>query len=91
MLNYTDSDMSVLQKLQNRAMRIILKVNRYTEIRLMLSTLGWMSVKQKMMYDTLILVLKMRNGLMPHCLTELITLNQDKHTYNTREQKRDQY
>jgi hypothetical protein len=49
----------VLQKLQNRGMRIILKCNKYTPIRLMLSTLQWMSVEQRLYYMSMIFMFKM--------------------------------
>lgn len=43
-----------LQKLQNRAMRIILRCKKTTSVELMLDTLKWMNVKQRIMYRTLI-------------------------------------
>lgn len=40
------SEMDRMQKLQNRAMRTILKCNKYTSVKLMLETLQWLSIKQ---------------------------------------------
>lgn len=59
-----------LQKLQNKGMRTILKVNRYTSRRLMLSTLKWISVYQRINMNVLILVFKIKNKMLPSYLTE---------------------
>jgi len=43
-----------LQMIQNRAMRAILKFNRYTHISTMLTTLNMLPVKQKIMYNVVV-------------------------------------
>ncbi|KAJ8945301.1 hypothetical protein NQ318_002758 [Aromia moschata] len=54
-----------LQKLQNRAMRIILKCNRHTPIHLMLDALQWMPISLPLKYLTMIFIFKILNNLLP--------------------------
>lgn len=84
MINYTQNHIDILQKLQNRAMRIILGVNKYTRIDLMLDTLGWMSIRQRLKYNTLVLVHKMINKLTPMYLQKHIKRNGEMNNYYTR-------
>lgn len=84
MVNYSQNRLDVLQKLQNRAMRVILEVNRNTPIIDMLHALGWMSIKQRMMFNTCILIYKMINNLSPSYLCDRIKLNNERTRYYTR-------
>lgn len=61
-----------MQKLQNKAMRIILKCNRYTHINEMLGSLKWMNVKQRLELNTLNFIKKMKQGDAPEYLCEQI-------------------
>lgn len=88
LLNQTD--MQLLQKLQNRAMRVILKCNRYTPITVMLDTLQFMSVKQRIYYNTIIFIFKIKEGLLPDYLNDRIQYVHETHEHNTR-QKDDFY
>lgn len=82
MINYTDDRLDVLQKLQNRAMRAILNVNKYTSVSLMLKTLSWMSRRQRIIYNTCLFVFKMKNKLYPNYLNDEIKFHYSH--YNTR-------
>ena len=73
-----------LQVLYNRGMRIILRCNRYTSISLMLSTLNWFSVGDRLYYFTMVFVFKLRNGMLPSYFTEFVTLRDEIHSYSTR-------
>lgn len=84
MINYSQNYLDVLQKLQNRSMRMILGVNKYTKINLMLETLGWMSVWERVKYNTMIMVYKMVNNISPKYLQNKLTKSGDTHNYNTR-------
>lgn len=53
-----ESDKKELQVLQNRAMRTILRVNRYKSVKLMLDCLKFMSVKQRLVLKHFCLFLK---------------------------------
>lgn len=73
-----------LQKLQNRAMRIILRCKPDTSVNLMLDTLKWMSVKQRIMFRTMIVVFQIKNGLLPNYLCSKLSNVGDRNPYNVR-------
>lgn len=54
-----ESQFERLQKIQNRAMRAVMNVNKRTSIRLMLETLEWLNVKQIVTMRTLQFIHKM--------------------------------
>ncbi|CAD6230297.1 GSCOCG00006743001-RA-CDS [Cotesia congregata] len=58
MLNFNENKLDELQKVQNRAMRLILGVNKYTSIKSMLLTLGMLNVRQRIMYNCCIFIHK---------------------------------
>lgn len=73
-----------MQIVQNRAMRAILRCNRYTPITLMLHTLNMLSVKQKILLNTYIFVFKAKNRLLPPYICDRVNLFKDVHNYSTR-------
>lgn len=73
-----------LQKLQNRAMRAILKCKKLTPIRAMLDALKLLNVKQRVHETTIKFIYKLRNGHSPDYLNEMVTYNGDVHHYPTR-------
>jgi Reverse transcriptase (RNA-dependent DNA polymerase) len=81
----SDEQLNELQKLQNRMMRIILKCRRDTAIKLMLSTLCWLSVKQRVYFNTLVLIHKMKIGVLPKYLSDALITVRDTHTRVTRQ------
>lgn len=62
-----------LQTLQNRALRVILKCNRYTRSTKMLEALQLMNVSQRIRMVTLRMVYKIKHGLVPEYLAARIT------------------
>jgi hypothetical protein len=58
-------DINKLQLLQNRGLCIILKKPRRTNIKWMLDALKMLSVQQRVNYNTLILIFKIRNKMVP--------------------------
>lgn len=73
-----------LQKLQNRAMRTILKCNRYTPIQMMLNTLEWLNIRQRLRLNTIVFIRKMANGDAPGYLRSQIKYVGDIQPYNLR-------
>lgn len=73
-----DADFKKLQILQNRGMRIILGCNRRTKRKDMLDVLNWMSIKQRIVFNTLVLIFKIKNGLLPSYLQNNIKLVKDE-------------
>lgn len=85
-INFTCNEGQIhrLQLLQNRAMRAIMKVNRYTSVRLMLDTLEWLSVRQRLALLTLKLIHKMCTGQAPEYLCKRIVKRGQTNSYNLR-------
>jgi len=73
-----------LQKLQNRAMRIILSERRDTSVRSMLKKLNWLPVDKFLIYQNMILIYKIQNSLTPQYLTNKLENHVSMHSYNTR-------
>lgn len=73
-----------LQKLQNRAMRTILKCNRYTSINFMLSALKWLNIRQRITLNTLDFIQKIKTGQAPEYLTEQISYVGEVQPYQLR-------
>ena len=61
-----------MQKLQNKAMNIISKCDRYTYINVMLYDFKWMNVKQTLQSNTLMFISKMKKRDAPKYLREHI-------------------
>lgn len=55
MLNYNEKNLNILQKLQNRGMRAILGVNKYTNVNKMLDS-KLVFDKAKIFHNTCVLV-----------------------------------
>lgn len=85
LLDVGETEMQMLQRAQNRAMRAIIRCNRYTPIRAMLDALNFMNVKQRLSFNSLILIHKMKNDISPKYLTKDIKLISERHNYNTRQ------
>lgn len=73
-----------LQKLQNRAMRVILKANKYTRIKDMLQVLNWMDIATYSKFSVMVLIFKSLHNLLPAYLSRNLNFNKDFHNYNTR-------
>ncbi|CAG5110753.1 Protein of unknown function [Cotesia congregata] len=84
MINFSLADMDRIQKIQNRAMRLVLGVNKYTRVSDMLETLGWMSVKQRIIFNTCIFIHKLKLNRKPEILVNKIIKIDETHNYNTR-------
>lgn len=83
-LSLDKTDLHRLQKLQNKAMRVILRCNKRTSISSMLNNLQWLSVSQKIELNVLIFIFKMIKGLMPDYLFKFVHFNHEIHSYNTK-------
>lgn len=73
-----------LQKLQNRAMRIVLKMDKYTSIGRMLGVLEWLNVRQLLEYQVLVFIKKIELKMVPEYLSDSLVRIRDVHNYNTR-------
>lgn len=82
--NLPNYKISELQVIQNRALRTILKCNRYTPVHLMLNVVNIMSVKQGIVYDVNVFLYKIRNNLLPDYVCDKVKYFKNVHTYQTR-------
>lgn len=73
-----------LEKIQNRAMRQILRCNWYTPIESMLSILNLLSVKQRILFNVYLFIFKLKYGLLPSYLCNKLRVFEDVHSYPTR-------
>lgn len=73
-----------LQKLQNKAMRTILKCSRYTPINVMLNMLRWLNIKQRLELNTLTFIKKMAKGDAPEYLCNQINYVANMQPYGLR-------
>jgi len=73
-----------LQRLQNRIMRLALGCGRRTSSFVMLDILQWMSVEQRIVYQTMTFIFKLLGGLLPGYLGERIVRGSDVHRHCTR-------
>ena len=67
-----DCNISKLQKMQNRYARMVLQADIRTSHKLMLSQLGWQSIKQRINYQFNLFTFKIINDLAPRYLKPLI-------------------
>lgn len=81
------SDISRLQKLQNRAMRYILNGNKYSKIQNMLKTLGWLDIQSFIKFNCMMFIHKINLGMLPPYLSDLLTNVSDIHSYDTRQKQ----
>lgn len=73
-----------LQKLQNRALRIVLRSRNRKSIKSMLNELNLLSVKQRTMMMTMVFIYKMKNKLLPGYLQNYISYVGQHHRYKLR-------
>jgi len=78
------SEIYELQKVQNRAMRLILDADRYMRIGDMLAATKLLDVKQRLIYNVLVLMYKIKNNLLPSYLCSMLQTVGDSQPYNLR-------
>lgn len=84
-LNIGETEISLLQKAQNRAMRTIIKCSKFTPINQMLNALHFFNVRQRIVLNTLIFVHKIRLEISPSYLAESVKIVGYTHEYNTQQ------
>jgi len=64
----------MLQKAQNRAMRVVLHCDKHTKIDHMLQALQFMSIKQKLYYSVSVFIYKILNNMLPLLIKNKIVI-----------------
>ena len=80
----SETNINRLQNLQNMAMRIILCVPFRTHINDMLHNLGFMSIRDRIIYVTGCMMFKVTNDMTPAYLNDLFQPVSNVHSVNTR-------
>jgi Reverse transcriptase (RNA-dependent DNA polymerase) len=83
-LDANKKDLDVLQKLQNRAMRSILRCDWYTHSKDMLERLNWLSVKQKIEYKVLLFIHQVIKDKSNGIFNGMYKMNNEIHQHATR-------
>jgi hypothetical protein len=86
LVGISKTNLEHLQKMQNQGMRIILRCNRRVRITDMLEALNFMSIKERIEYNTCVLIYKIVNGLCPIYLQNNIELVQYGEGVSTRQE-----
>jgi len=68
-----DTLLAKLQRVQNAAARLILRVKKSDNIKQHLKSLGWLPVKHRILFKTAVLTYRCLNGLAPPYLSSLIS------------------
>ena len=78
------AEIQQLQKLQNRAARIITGSNYDAPSKPLIKDLGWKTIEDLIQYELQIIVYKSRNGLAPQYLNNMFVANSSDSSYNLR-------
>jgi len=73
-INMGETQLGMLQKAQNRAMRVISHCNKYTKIDRMLQTLQFMSIKQRLYYSVCVFIDKILDNTLTVSLRNKIAI-----------------
>ena len=73
-----------LQKLQNRAARLILRADYNTHSKSLLDQLGWEKLNERRAKQKAVMMYKVRNSSAPSCLTALFKTVAETNSYNLR-------
>lgn len=79
-LSIGETELDLLQKAQNRAMRAIIRCSRFTPIDQMLNVLHFFNVRQRIALNTLIFVHKIKLKMSPSYLTKSLQIVGETHT-----------
>jgi len=85
--NTTETNLNRVQKLQNRAARIILRCPFRTHVDDMLKVLKWQRCNKRYDYHKSVLMYKCVNRLVPNYLNNIFISNNTLHEHNTRGSK----
>ena len=85
LINMGETQISRLQKAQNRAMRVILQCDRRTKVENMLQALQFMAIRQRLYYNMCIFVFKIFKNMCPEHLRNRLRIVGDESAMQTRQ------
>ena len=83
------TEINQLQKLQNRAARIVTNSSYDTSSKPLIAKLGWKTVEELIRHESLTMVYKSLNELAPQCLSSLFTRNSIRPSHSLRNTETD--
>ena len=83
--NTSNENIRKLQLVQNYACRIVTGLKKYDRISVALMSLKWLNVKEKLLFNDLVMVYKCINNLTPDYLCERFKQRSEIHQRNTRQ------
>lgn len=84
--NTSKENIKKLQLVQNYACRIITGLKKYNHILETLKSLKWLHVKEKLLFNDLVMVYKCTNNLTPEYLSEQFQYHSEIHQRDTRQE-----
>ena len=79
-----DSQIGRLQRVQNTCARLICGCSKFSRITPLLRDLHWLPVRQRIVFEILLIVYKALIGQAPNYIEELVKLKLHQHTHNLR-------
>lgn len=79
-----NTEISLLQRTQNKALRTIVGCDRYTSVKFMLDRTQLLSIKQSIYVDVMTTIYKIKNNLFPKHLLNQLVFVENIHNYETR-------
>ena len=74
----TNSNLNKLQKVQNAAARVVLKLRKRDSIRLELINLHWLRIRERIMFKVIVFVFKCLNEMAPVELSSLLIVDNNE-------------
>ena len=85
LVNINVSDIDRLQRIQNRAARIVLNARKYDHVSPLLKQLHWLPVSKRIMYKVALIVYKSIHGLTPQYISCLFSpVQQSRYSLRSR-------
>ena len=69
------TEIAKVQRVQNTAARLVLRIPRHVHITPVLHQLHWLPIKQRAAFKILLLTFKAIHGMIPHYISELVQLH----------------
>ena len=79
MLGLSKYDLDKLQKIQNRACRVVVDIQKYDPVIPHLKNLHWLMINERIEYKIAVMMYKCVNNLKPKYLSDLVITHHHRH------------
>jgi rRNA processing protein Gar1 len=80
----SDKQINRIQRIQNKFLRLILRVPWDTSSKIMHDSIGWLTVKQRIVYNTIVFIYKIENENMPNYMKIKLRPREENMQYGLR-------